>query len=186
MTRSLDFYIARFWTLVDRGAETECWPYTSRRRTPGGYGVFGVQGTSTTAHRFALSITSGPVPDGLHVDHLCRNTLCCNPAHLEAVTPKENQRRKAEALRTGQYAPNCRRCGAEMVEANVYLDEAGRRRCVACKQAREAPRTHCINGHPWQNNIYIIGAEQRARCKTCAAETSRRQWSKRNREQAAA
>lgn len=52
-----------------------------------------------TAHRFAYIHANGPIPDDLDVDHLCNNKLCVNPAHLEAVTHRENiirsyQRRK--------------------------------------------------------------------------------------------
>src|ERR1035437_2579021 len=35
----------------------------------------------------------GPIPDGLELDHLCRNTLCVRPSHLEPVIHKENMKR---------------------------------------------------------------------------------------------
>ncbi len=48
----------------------------------------------------------GPIPDGLDIDHLCLNTVCCNPTHLEPVTRDENSRRaqywrKARAIFKG-------------------------------------------------------------------------------------
>ena len=46
------------------------------------------------AHVLAFEVFHGAVPAGYEVDHTCRNTLCCNPEHLEAVTPAENNRRK--------------------------------------------------------------------------------------------
>jgi DNA (cytosine-5)-methyltransferase 1 len=45
------------------------------------------------AHRFAFMDQVGKIPDGLQLDHQCRNPACCNPAHLETVTPKENTQR---------------------------------------------------------------------------------------------
>ena len=43
-----------------------------------------------TVHRVAYEAAVGPIPEGLQLDHLCRNTLCTNPAHLEPVTCREN------------------------------------------------------------------------------------------------
>lgn len=49
------------------------------------------------AHRVMYESAHGPIPDGLHVDHLCRNRACVNPDHLEAVSQSENNRRAAVA-----------------------------------------------------------------------------------------
>jgi hypothetical protein len=47
------------------------------------------------AHRVAYRLTVGEIPDGLTVDHLCRNRMCVNPDHMELVTLAENGRRGA-------------------------------------------------------------------------------------------
>ncbi|WP_176531383.1 HNH endonuclease [Bradyrhizobium quebecense] len=51
----------------------------------------------TTAPRASYIAYKGPIPSGLHIDHLCRNRVCVNPEHLEAVTSEENMKRAAVA-----------------------------------------------------------------------------------------
>lgn len=75
---------------VDLG--TGCWHWLGTR-TSKGYGVVGWGGVSSGAHRAVWRELVGEIPDGLVLDHLCRVRDCCNPAHLEPVTPAENSRR---------------------------------------------------------------------------------------------
>lgn len=71
---------------------TGCWNWVGPTR-PNGYGRFGRDGGQISSHRYFWEKENGPVPDGLELDHLCSNPLCCNPSHLEAVTQTENIRR---------------------------------------------------------------------------------------------
>jgi hypothetical protein len=75
----------------------ECWEWRGQQQQ-GGYGIVQwPRRRTTTAHRAIYSIIRGPVPVGLHLDHLCRNRACVNPDHLEPVTPGENTRRASAA-----------------------------------------------------------------------------------------
>jgi hypothetical protein len=88
---------ATFWTKVDRRADG-CWQWTASV-TSKGYGMVSVSGTSRRAHRVAYELLIRRIPEGLQIDHLCRNTSCVNPAHMELVTAAENLRRANAARR---------------------------------------------------------------------------------------
>lgn len=74
---------------------TGCWLYAQiRSRGRGhGYGFIRVNGRRRPAHRVVYELFKGPISEGLILDHLCRTPACCNPDHLEPVTPRENTRR---------------------------------------------------------------------------------------------
>lgn len=97
---------------------------------PNGYGRFGDQ----RAHRVSYEWEFGPIPDGLQIDHLCRNRACILPEHLEAVTQQENMRRGTlhlvyEARRTATHCVH----GHAFDQANTY-PYRGARQCLACKR----------------------------------------------------
>lgn len=85
-------------TIVD---DNGCWVWQlqSAKAGHGRGGLYGrarcpVERRPVGAHVLAYRNLVGPIPEGYEVDHTCRNTLCCNPDHLEAVTPAENNRRR--------------------------------------------------------------------------------------------
>lgn len=107
-----------------------CWTWMASRAH--GYGRIGVavspgRSVPAQAHRVMYEALIGPIPDGLHLDHLCQNRACVNPAHLQPVTNAENARR-ARLLRT-----TCR-AGHEQPERDRWGD------CVLCRVARERRR----------------------------------------------
>jgi hypothetical protein len=118
----------RFWEKV---AKTEaCWLWTACTN-PNGYGVIGkgarIEGM-LYAHRVAWELTNGPIPDGLVIDHLCRNRRCVNPTHLEVVSTQENTRRGMVASKT-----HCVR-GHSLTDARIRKN--GTRLCRKCDVIR--------------------------------------------------
>jgi hypothetical protein len=82
----------RFWSKVDK--TPTCWLWTAGKFTQG-YGNFTVSGKSVKAHRFAYELLRGAIPDGLDLDHKCRNRACVNPAHLRPATRKQNMENRS-------------------------------------------------------------------------------------------
>ena len=81
--------------LMTRTATTDtgCMIFTGYKEKRMGYGYVRHEGKVRLAHRVAYSLAIGPIPEGLTIDHLCRQPSCINPDHLEAVTQGENNRR---------------------------------------------------------------------------------------------
>lgn len=79
----------RFWSKVDVRSEAECWPWLGAV-TSAGYGSFRGLGRTISAHQQAWELYHGTPPARMDLDHRCRNRLCVNPSHLQAVTRKQN------------------------------------------------------------------------------------------------
>ena len=80
--------------------DASCWNWTGHRTTKG-YGQFNVGGVPDYAHRVSVRLDGRTIPDGMQVDHLCRNTSCVRPSHLDVVSHAENTRRR-DVRRTGR------------------------------------------------------------------------------------
>jgi hypothetical protein len=91
---------------------------------------------STLVHRAMWSaLVADPAAD-LHLDHLCRRRSCCNPDHLDHVTPRVNLTRGL-----GRIAARARqrRCvnGHEFTTENTLINKNGTRACRLCNAARQ-------------------------------------------------
>lgn len=141
----------RFWAKVDRRGETGCWEWTAAKDRHG-YGVIG-RGTReegvARAHRVSYELNVGPIPEGLVIDHLCRNRGCVNPAHLEVVSLGENTARGESHARLRDVMDARTHCkhGHEFTEQNTRRDaRTGGKRCRECAriEGRERMRRNRI------------------------------------------
>jgi hypothetical protein len=123
----------RFWAKVQK-TET-CWLWTGSK-TPNGYPVFWNGKIQEGSHRYAYELLVGPIPAGLHIDHLCRNPGCVNPAHLEPVTQRENTMRSPIAPAALNAAKtHCKR-GHPFDDENTYVVMRNGRPIRSCRICR--------------------------------------------------
>jgi hypothetical protein len=98
-----------------------------------GYGQLGIDGKKIYAHRWAYEHYVGPIPEGMHIDHLCRVRHCVRPSHLEPVTQKENILRGEGLCAKNAVKTHCPQ-GHEYAGENLYLYRRYKR-CRACHRA---------------------------------------------------
>jgi hypothetical protein len=124
---------APFWTYVERRGPEECWPWRGYVDKRYGYGFYSQQSQPIRAHRYAFEDEIGPIPEGLVLDHLCRERTCVNPGHLEPVTIAENVMRGDTYGARNAVKTHCA-AGHEFTEENTYFrkDRPGR----MCRQCR--------------------------------------------------
>lgn len=128
----------RFWRSVERRTDEECWPWNGEL-TEAGYGRFSLNGRKWMAHRVSWSIfKDGSIPEGLVLDHLCRNPKCVNPRHLEPISNRENTVVRTEDGFAAKHArkTHCAQ-GHEYTAENTRI-RRGRRECLTCRKKWDA------------------------------------------------
>lgn len=125
----------RFWAKVDQRGPDDCWLWIASLNDAG-YGQItmtdGVQ-RSLRAHRISYELLVGPIPEGLEIDHLCRNRACVNPRHLEPVTGAVNKQRARpfrKPIEPKTHCPN----GHEYTLGNTQIMKDGTRLCRTCQR----------------------------------------------------
>lgn len=163
----------RFWSKVIPEPNSGCWLWLGGLQH-NDYGAYTISGKNIRAHRFAYSVLVGEIRDGMVLDHLCRTPPCCNPAHLEQVTQRENVLRGVGPSSVGAAATHCP-SGHPYDDANTRLQD-GTRQCRQCNrewvQARRA--TLVASG------LCVAGASHgparpgRKKCVACTAKQDAR------------
>ena len=118
----------RFWEKVDK--TDTCWNWTASKRGKV-YGGFQYKGKLRLAHRVVYEMYRGVIPVGLEIDHLCNNTICVNPDHLEVVTPRENTLRSNNPTAINARKTSCIH-NHPLSGDNLYTHPNGGRGCRAC------------------------------------------------------
>jgi hypothetical protein len=139
---------------------TQCWQMKGWHDKDG-YAHFHKSKHKSKAHRISYEWHKGKIPDGLTIDHLCKNKGCVNPDHLEAVTTEENaSRHNAEGYKNWwKELPSDKK--QEFID-NVCVK--GSLKAAAIKKAA----THCRRGHEWKpETTYIVPSNGHRRCNVC-------------------
>ena len=114
-------------------SEAGCWGWRGYV-TNEGYTLIAYpeEGLSIVGHRLSYELHKGPIPDGLTVDHLCRNRTCTNPDHLEAVPFAVNVLRGVGPTAINAAKTHCKH-GHPFDEENTYTrPKSGNRDCRKC------------------------------------------------------
>jgi hypothetical protein len=129
----------RFWRKLEQNGPIpahrpdlgRCWIWKGSIDSMG-YGRFRAKSPQyTKTHRFSFELHYGPMPPQLQTDHLCRNHACANPAHLEAVTCRQNVMRGKALSASNAKKSHCKR-GHPFTKENTKLNSDGGRICITC------------------------------------------------------
>ena len=147
--------LTRFWAKVDLNGPlwdgTPCWLWSGYLGD--GYGQIYVEGRILLAHRFSYETYVGAIPEGLDIDHLCRNRPCVNWAHLEPVTRQVNLLRGTTLAALNAAKTHCPQ-GHAYDERDIY----GKRPCRKCASAREKLRDRRSYMKEWRANKKLVAA----------------------------
>lgn len=169
----------RFWDKVVPEPNTGCWLWTASVHNFG-YGKFRINGRSLRAHRLTYETLVGPVPRGMQLDHVkargCCGPECCNPDHLEVVTPQVNSLRSTAPCAMHARKTHCP-AGHPYDEENTgYVRRRARRsrRCATCHRERERARMRRMIEQGICLGCRGPAQQGRQRCDECLARNAAR------------
>jgi hypothetical protein len=139
----------RFFAKVEK--TDTCWNWTGARSAyrpkriiagaTQGYGVISINNRPFYVHRASWLMHNGPLIQGLVIDHLCENTLCVNPDHMQQVTNDENTKRSDKhSSKTKYFRQHCK-------NGHVRTEEMRGKACFECYPPKKGIKTHCKRGH---------------------------------------
>lgn len=130
----------KFWERVEKTDSCWWWIFSKAANTYGKLYVGNYR--NEKVHRLAVVIDGRTIPDGMVVDHLCRNPACVNPAHLEVVTQSTNVLRGEGPVAVSHRSPICKRGHPWTPENTAYhFGPKGGRICIACRRLAQK-RSH--------------------------------------------
>ena len=112
---------------------TACWVWNGGTQSRGYASMTNGRGGTQLAHRAVWEAVYGPIPEGMTIDHICRNKLCGRPDHLRLLTAGDNRRAALAAIR---FCP----AGHEYTDANTRRHRNGSRSCRECDRQRSRAR----------------------------------------------
>lgn len=170
----------RFWSKVMKSENPSgCWFWTGFVNDDG-YGWFHRGKRDGVRYGGSVFAVVGKIPDGLTLDHLCRNRSCVNPSHLEPVDGRENTLRGFGPSAENARKPSCPKCGGQYSvvresarccrSCKLRRDNETRRRRAALLPKKVRPETiFCVNGHDRR----VVGVYHRG-CRRCRLDANKR------------
>jgi hypothetical protein len=121
---------------------TGCWNWTKELSKPQGYArmVIGSRADQTRrdtyGHRVSYEVFRRKIPDGMVIDHVCRNRACVNPEHLRLVALGQNT--LENSLSTSAINAQKTYCirNHPLFGDNLYISPEGGRQCRTCTRMR--------------------------------------------------